>query len=140
MCFTTKIDWQLWIFAPMSIKGTSQVQKRTWRSTMIWTSCSLFYEIAKKTVHMDRRKPQVSLAALLLALLTLCWLHEWMGRLAACWLTHHEHVKLGEKHLISHLTFMCLTKPSSYHKWGVREGRHFSWTPEGELTDRSLMN
>lgn len=58
------------LFAPMSVKDTSQGRKMTWRSTMIWTSCALFYKIAKGTVYIDRHKPWVSLAALLLALLT----------------------------------------------------------------------
>lgn len=58
------------LFAPMSIKDTSKGQQMTWRSTMIWTSCALFYKIAKGMVYMDRHKQEVSLAALLLALLT----------------------------------------------------------------------
>ena len=58
------------LFAPMSIKDTSQGRKMTCRSTMFWTFCSVFYKIAKTIVYMDRHKQQASLAALLLALLT----------------------------------------------------------------------
>lgn len=144
------------LFAPMSIKNSSQGQKMTWRSTMIWTSCALFYKTAKGMECMDRHKRQVRLAALLWALLTrrLTLRELFAGRARASiggregWQLVVQHsiahkrqrVKLDQKHLTSHLTFRCITKLPSQPKRGVREGRHFSWTPEGAPIDTSLMN